>query len=112
MGVRRFTRLTNAFSKRFENHCYMVAIYHPYYNFCRMHQTLRATPAMEARLTDHVWCLGRNWWDYWSRKRSSSVNDGLILPILLGFFSLVGVWMFISPEQYVLWIKMLVLLWG
>jgi IS1 family transposase len=58
MGVRRFTRLTNAFSKKFENHCHMVAIYHAYYNFCRVHQTLRVTPAMEARLTDHVWSLG------------------------------------------------------
>jgi hypothetical protein len=58
MGVRRFTRLTNAFSKKFENHCHHVAIYHTYYNFCRVHQTLRVTPAMEAGLTDHVWSLG------------------------------------------------------
>ena len=57
MGVRRFTRLTNAFSKKFENHCHMVAIYHAYYNFCRVHQTLRVTPAMEAGLADHVWTL-------------------------------------------------------
>jgi len=57
MGVRRFTRLTNAFSKKFENHCHMVAIYHAYYNFCRVHQTLRVTPAMEAGLSDHVWSL-------------------------------------------------------
>ena len=57
MGVRRFTRLTNAFSKKFENDCHMVAIYHAYYNFCRVHQTLRVTPAMEAGLTDHVWSL-------------------------------------------------------
>lgn len=57
MGVRRFTRLTNAFSKKFENHCHMVAIYHAYYNFCRIHQTLRVTPAMEAGLTNHVWSL-------------------------------------------------------
>ena len=57
MGVRRFTRLTNAFSKKFENHCHMVAIYHAYYNFCRVHQTLRVTPAMEAGITDHVWSL-------------------------------------------------------
>jgi hypothetical protein len=39
MSVRRFTRLTNAFSKRYENHCHMVAIYYAYYNFCRVHQT-------------------------------------------------------------------------
>lgn len=57
MGVRRFTRLTYAFSKKFENHCHMVAIYHAYYNFCRVHQTLRVTPAMEAGLADHVWTL-------------------------------------------------------
>lgn len=57
MGVRRFTRLTNAFSKKFENHCHMVAIYHAYYNFCRVHQTLRVTPAMEAGLTDHIWSV-------------------------------------------------------
>ncbi len=57
MGMRRFTRLTNAFSKKFENHCHMVAIYFAYYNFCRVHQTLRVTPAMEAGLTDHVWSL-------------------------------------------------------
>jgi hypothetical protein len=68
MGARRFTRLTNAFSKKFEDHCHMVAIYHAYYNFCRVHPTLRVTPAMEAGLTDHV-CSLRNRWDYWRRKR-------------------------------------------
>jgi IS1 family transposase len=57
MGLRRFTRLTNAFSKKFENHCHAVAIYHAYYNFCRVHQTLRVTPAMEAGISDHVWSV-------------------------------------------------------
>ncbi len=57
MGLRRFTRLTNAFSKKFENHCHAVAIYYAYYNFCRVHQTLRVTPAMESGLMDHVWTL-------------------------------------------------------
>ena len=57
MGMRRFARPTNAFSKTFENHCHMVAIYFAYYNFCRVHQPLRVTPAMEAGLTDHVWSL-------------------------------------------------------
>ncbi len=57
MGLRRFTRLTNAFSKKFENHCHAAAIYFAYYNFCRVHQTLRVTPAMEAGLTDHIWTL-------------------------------------------------------
>jgi IS1 family transposase len=57
MSMRRFTRLTNAFSKKVENHCAAVALYFMYYNFCRIHQTLRVTPAMEAGLTDHVWTL-------------------------------------------------------
>ncbi len=55
MHMRRFTRLTNAFSKKFENHMHMVALYTVFYNFCRIHKTLRVTPAMEANLTDHVW---------------------------------------------------------
>jgi IS1 family transposase len=54
MGMRRFTRLTNGFSKKAENHCHAIALYFMYYNFCRVHQTLRVTPAMEAGLTDHV----------------------------------------------------------
>ena len=57
MGVRRFTRLTNAFSKKIENHIHALSIYFAYYNFCRIHQTLRVTPAMQAGLTDHVWTL-------------------------------------------------------
>src|SRR5712672_3609782 len=54
MSMRRFTRLTNAFSKKFENHCHAVAIYFVFYNFCRVHKTLRATPAMAAGLVDKV----------------------------------------------------------
>jgi IS1 family transposase len=57
MGMRRFTRLTNAFSKKLENHGHAVALYFMHYNFCRVHKTLRVTPAMEAGLTDHVWSL-------------------------------------------------------
>lgn len=57
MGMRRFTRLTNAFSKKLENHGHMVALYFMHYNFCRVHNTLRVTPAMEAGLTDHVWSM-------------------------------------------------------
>ena len=57
MGMRRYTRLTNGFSKKFENHAHQVALYFFHYNFCRVHQTLRVTPAMEAGLTDHVWSL-------------------------------------------------------
>jgi IS1 family transposase len=57
MGMRRFTRLTNAFSKKLENHIASIAIHYLHYNFCRVHQTLRVTPAMEAGLTDHVWSI-------------------------------------------------------
>ncbi len=57
MGMRRFTRLTNAFSKKVENLEHNVALYFMHYNFCRIHQTLRVTPAMEAGITDHVWSL-------------------------------------------------------
>jgi hypothetical protein len=57
MQMRRFTRLTNAFSKKFENHRLACALHFVYYNFCRIHSTLRVTPAMAAGLTDHVWEL-------------------------------------------------------
>ncbi len=52
MSMRRFTRLTNAFSKKVENHCHALALYFVWYNFCRMHKTLRMTPAMAAGVTD------------------------------------------------------------
>ena len=55
MGMRRFTRLTNGLSKKLENHGHMTALYFMHYNFCRIHKTLRVTPAMEAGLADHVW---------------------------------------------------------
>jgi IS1 family transposase len=57
MSMRRFTRLTNGFSKKVENHEHMLAIYFLYYNFCRVHQTIRVTPAMEAGLASHVWTI-------------------------------------------------------
>jgi hypothetical protein len=57
MSIRRFTRLTNAFSKKVENHAASVVLWFGYYNFCRVHQTLRVTPAMEAGLSDHVWSI-------------------------------------------------------
>jgi IS1 family transposase len=55
MQNRRFTRLTNAFSKKLANHKHMLAISWVFYNFARIHQTLRVTPAMEAGISDHVW---------------------------------------------------------
>ena len=57
MGMRRFTRLTNAFSKKVENHAAAVALHMMHYNFGRVHKTLRVTPAMAAGLADHVWSL-------------------------------------------------------
>jgi hypothetical protein len=57
MGNRRFTRLTNAFSKKVENHEHALAVFFMHYNFCRIYQTLRCTPAMEAGIADHVWEL-------------------------------------------------------
>jgi IS1 transposase len=57
MSMRRFTRLTNAFSKKVENHEHMLSIYFMYYNFCRIHQILRVTPAMEEGIANHVWAI-------------------------------------------------------
>ncbi len=57
MSMRRFTRLTNAFSKKIENHVANIALHFMHYNFCRIHQTLRVTPAMEAGIASHVWTL-------------------------------------------------------
>ncbi len=57
MQSRRFTRLTNAFSKKLENHALSVALHYMHYNFCRIHKTLRITPAMAAGVTDHVWSV-------------------------------------------------------
>jgi hypothetical protein len=57
MGIRRFTRLTNAFSKRVENHAAAISLHFVHYNFCRVHMTLGTTPAVAAGLSDHVWTI-------------------------------------------------------
>jgi len=57
MSIRRFTRLTNAFSKKAENHAHAVALHFMWYNFGRIHKSLRVTPAMAAGVADHVWSL-------------------------------------------------------
>ena len=57
MSMRRFTRLTNAFSKKLENHIHALALYFAFYNFCRIHKTLRVSPAMAAGITDRLWSL-------------------------------------------------------
>lgn len=59
MGNRRFTRLTNAFSKKIDNHIHMLSLYFVHYNFCRIHKTIKVTPAMEAGLTDT--CYDMEW---------------------------------------------------
>jgi hypothetical protein len=56
--TRRFTRLTNAFSKKVENHAHAVALFALYYNFVRIHKTLRTTPAMAAKVTERLWEIG------------------------------------------------------
>lgn len=57
MQMRRFTRLTNAFSKKIDNHIAAISLHYLHYNFCRIHQTLRVTPAMAAGIADHIWSL-------------------------------------------------------
>ena len=57
MQMRRFTRLTNAFSKKIENHALSVALHYMHYNFCRIHKSLRVTPAMAAGVTDRLWSI-------------------------------------------------------
>jgi len=57
MSQRRFTRLTNGFSKTYLNHCAAIALYVMHYNFCRVHEALRVTPAMQLGVTDHVWTI-------------------------------------------------------
>lgn len=59
MAMRRLTRLTNAFSKKLENLIAAAALHFAYYKFCRVHQTLRVTPCMEAKITDHIWSILR-----------------------------------------------------
>lgn len=57
MGMRRFTRLTNAFSKKLENHMHAVSFYFMVYNFVKIHKSIKTTPAMEAGVTDFLWSM-------------------------------------------------------
>ncbi|MEA2553767.1 MAG: hypothetical protein QOJ65_1943, partial [Fimbriimonadaceae bacterium] len=57
MGMRRFTRLTNGFSKKIENHCHAIALHYMHYNFCRVHMTLGTTPAVANGVSDHIWTI-------------------------------------------------------
>lgn len=83
MSIRRFTRLTNAFSKKLGNHEAAVALWFMYYNFCRVHQTLRVTPAMESGLSNHVWTI-EELCGLLPEKRTigSQIDKGLILKAL------------------------------
>ncbi len=72
--LRRFTRLSLGHSKKLANHAHMVAIYFMYYNFCRVHQTLRVTPAMEAGISNHVWGIE----EIVKLLDSKSILDGLL----------------------------------
>src|SRR5271157_5417284 len=89
MSMRRFTRLTNGFSKKLENHGHAVALYFMHYNFCRVHRTLRVTPAMEAGLTDRVWSLEELMkWEFPRLCRGGSQTlriPGVYLPLLPSF---------------------------
>jgi len=73
MSQRRFTRLTNGFSKNFDNHCAAVALYVAHYNFCRVHEALRVTPAMQLGVTDHVWTI--------SELVQAALNPESIVPV-------------------------------
>jgi hypothetical protein len=57
MGIRRFTRLTNAFSKKIENHAAAVSLHMMYYNFARVHMTIKTTPAVASGVADHLWSI-------------------------------------------------------
>jgi hypothetical protein len=83
MSIRRFTRLTNAFSKKIENHAAAVALWFMYYNFCRVHSSLRVTRAMEAGICDHV-CSVEELCDLLPENRTigSRIDKGLILKAL------------------------------
>lgn len=73
MSIRRFTRLTNAFSKKLENHALSVALHYMHYNFSRIHKTLRITPAMAAGVSDHVWEIGEivDMLEKWERRQNA-----------------------------------------
>jgi hypothetical protein len=82
-GIRRFTRLTNAFSKKMENHAAALALWFMYYNFCRVHTTLRIAPAMEAGISNHIWSI-EEMCDLLPERRTigSQIDKGLILKAL------------------------------
>ncbi len=82
MSIRRFTRLTNGFSKKVENHGHAVALYFMYYNFVRVHSTLRVTPAMEAGISDHVWSIEEMCALPEQESAAKRIDKGLILKAL------------------------------
>jgi IS1 family transposase len=83
MHMRRFTRLTNAFSKKIENHAHSVALFAFYYNFVRIHKTLRVTPAMAAGVTDRLWEIGDvvSVLEDWERVAEKATGREEMLPV-------------------------------
>jgi hypothetical protein len=71
--MRRFTRLTNAHSKKFENHCHMVALYTVWYNFARINSAVRMSPAMAAGVSEQLWTIGDIVWN--ATRMPSVVRD-------------------------------------
>jgi IS1 family transposase len=96
MGLRRFTRLTNAFSKKMENHLHALSIYFMHYNFCRIHQTLRITPAMAACASNHVWDMAElvDGIDVWEHTPTNPTTPNADLDKLLG-----------DADSYTKWVK-------
>lgn len=80
--MRRFTRLTNGHSKKVVNHGHQIALYFMHYNFCRVHSSLRVTPAMQAGLTDHVWTLAELCAILPQRKPNAHADKDLVLKAL------------------------------
>ena len=80
MSMRRFTRLTNGLSKKAENHAYSVAIHFMHYNFVRIHQSLRITPAMAASVTTKLWSLTdmARVIEEWEAYRATKLADRLV----------------------------------
>ena len=74
MQQRRFTRLTNGFSKKLRNHKAAVAVFVSHYNLCRVHETIRMTPAMVLGVTDHIWTIGELFEAAWTNETPAPIG--------------------------------------
>jgi IS1 family transposase len=116
MHMRRFTRLTNGFSKKIENHAYAVALHQMFYNFVRIHQTLKVTPAMAAGVTDKLWDVSDiiAVVDEWEDERrangiqyqieKSRIGDGYLVRKMVRYAEPVTAYGFVSPGEAQDWI--------